>query len=119
MSAQKAKEIYRGPDDLNCAQSVLKAFQDEFQITNGLIDEYGEYGKGQAEDGICGAAYAAMALAGDRREEVKAAFVGKAKYLTCKEIREFRSLPCTECVHLAASIVEGMEGELVISEKLG
>ena len=47
------------PENLNCAQSVLKGFQKEFNITETEIENFRAWGGGRAEGGICGAVFAA------------------------------------------------------------
>lgn len=50
------------PQNLNCAQAVLKGFQNEFQISEKEIEEYRAWGGGRAEGGVCGALFAAERL---------------------------------------------------------
>jgi hypothetical protein len=62
MSIEKAKKYFLGTSSrerLNCAQAVLKAFQEKFSITDEMISQFKAYGAGKAPDGCCGAFYAA------------------------------------------------------------
>ena len=93
---------------LNCAQSVLKAFQKQYDIPDNFIDLYAEFGYGKAPEGYCGAFYAAKYLF--EKENVSSKiledhFLKYAGSLLCKEIRTNRNLSCLQCVEEATRIV--------------
>jgi len=94
------------PDNLNCAQAILKGFQNEFNITEQEIEEYRAWGGGRANDGICGALFSAEGLL--RKigkpgitEEFKA-IVGEIRCLDIKKAM----FPCKDCVLVADGILE-------------
>jgi len=92
---------------LNCAQSILRAFQQHRLIREDEIDEARRYGGGRAENGMCGALYAALSLTDDPfvRDRVRSAFMETAGAETCRDIRRAARTPCVECVRLAASLL--------------
>ena len=69
-------------------------------------------GGGKAPGGLCGAVLASCLLAGERAAEtIKQAFaVETGGHLTCGEIRATKKLPCSECVGLAAELLETHTG---------
>jgi len=94
------------PENLNCAQAVLKGFQQEFKISNQEIDESRALGGGRAQEGICGALFSAERLL---RQAGKAGIteefnriVGKTNCLDIKDTK----FPCIECVRIADELVE-------------
>lgn len=94
------------PDNLNCAQAVLKGFQKEFYITDQEIEEYRAWGGGRAKDGICGALFSANVLL---RKIGKPgitdefnAIVGKVH---CNDIKNAK-FPCIDCVRIADELLE-------------
>ena len=63
MSRNKSLSYFHiPPESLNCAQAILKGFQQEFGITDQEIEEFRNNGGGRAEGGICGALFAAEKL---------------------------------------------------------
>ncbi len=109
MPVERALHAYK-KDRLNCAQSVLRAFQPHPNISDEDILQAKYHGGGRAEEGLCGALYAALRLTDDpaTRQQLKAEFVTKAGADKCREIRRAALIPCVECVRLAASLlVEG------------
>ena len=68
----KVKRYFRGIEKYNCAQAILKVFQDECNISDDKIKEYVKYGHGRVPDGVCGALYVINELINDdKREEQK------------------------------------------------
>ncbi len=108
MTTKKASEYFHGEEGYNCAQAILKAFQTEHSITQEKINSYSVYGGGRAEEGLCGALYAAKTLLNDQKKagQLKQAFTEKAGSCKCLEIMELKMLPCPDCVDLAAQIVD-------------
>ena len=68
MTQKKASDYFHKEDSYNCAQAVLKYFQKEYTVSQEIIDSYSAYGGGRAEDGLCGALYAAKFLLDDPRK---------------------------------------------------
>jgi len=94
------------PDNLNCAQAILKGFQKEFNITDREIEDYRAFGGGRVQDGICGALFSAERLL---REGGKPGITDEFNALTgeihCKEIKALQ-FPCVDCVRIADRLVE-------------
>ena len=106
MSVAKAIRAYTR-ENLNCAQSVLRAFQEDFEIEDECIAAAAKLGGGRAGNGLCGALHAAERLSPDA--EVKAAihqrFATAAGSDKCREIRKLGRLSCGECVETAAGLL--------------
>jgi hypothetical protein len=128
MPVTRAIKAYK-EERLNCAQSVLRAFQQHRLIREDEIDEARRYGGGRAENGMCGALYAALSLTDDpfARDRVRSAFVETAGAETCRDIRRAARTPCVECVRIAASLlvehgrtqVGAKEKDMVVLERNG
>jgi len=94
------------PDNLNCAQAVLKGFQKEFNISNEEIEEYRAWGGGRAKGGMCGALYAAERLLRQiGKESVVEEFNNRAGGVLCDDIKE-KQFTCAEYVRMADELVE-------------
>lgn len=108
MRALDAVNFFHGKEKYNCAQAILKAFQDFFDIEDELIQKAYLLGSGRAEEGMCGALYAAKILISDCRdfEKVKRLFEDVAGSSKCLEIKAKKKLPCAGCVLLAAEFVD-------------
>jgi hypothetical protein len=105
-----ALKVFRQPPDrLNCAQSVLHAWQQVFGNTALTLADLKPFGAGRAPEGLCGSVYAACLLAPDRAEELKAAFVARIGSLYCKEIRTAKKHSCADCVAEGAELLEGKD----------
>lgn len=105
---EKAEAYFHGKEGYNCAQAVLKAFQDDYQISEEKIREFKLYGGGRAEDGICGALYAALQLCTEEQKPALIeAFEIAAKHSTCEKIKD-KTLPCNQCVAAAAQALAGL-----------
>jgi len=94
------------PGNLNCAQAILKGFQQEFDITDQEIEEFRALGGGRAQDGLCGALYSAERLLSQAgrpgiREEFKSR-VGETHCLAIKTTK----FPCIDCVRIADELLE-------------
>jgi hypothetical protein len=110
MSVQRAIAAFK-TERLNCAQSVLRAFQPEKGIPEDAIQRARQLGQGRAAGGCCGALHAACDLAEDeaQRSRLRAAFAAKAGSEKCREIRKSGTLSCEQCVRLAAELVATLE----------
>ena len=107
----EAVKYFRNSDKkkrLNCAQSVLKAFQKRYDIPDDFIDSYAENGYGKAPKGYCGAFYAAKYFFDKKNISSKVLenhFMKYAGSVLCKEIRKNRKLSCLKCVEEATRVV--------------
>lgn len=111
MPVERALNAYKN-ERLNCAQSVLRAFQPHPDISDDDILHARHHGGGRAEEGLCGALYAALRLtdSATARQELQDEFVAKAGSDKCREIRRAARIPCVECVRLAAHLL--VDGKL-------
>jgi hypothetical protein len=106
MPVERAMTAYK-KERLNCAQSVLRAFQEHRRISDEEIALARNHGGGRAENGLCGALHASLTLTDDPsfRDHLRSAFVARAGAETCREIRRAARLPCIDCVRLAAGLL--------------
>jgi hypothetical protein len=104
----KAVRYYRGIEGYNCAQAILKVFQERLNISENQIIAYTDYGGGKAEDGICGALYAIKQLAGDPEliKKIVRQFKEEVGTVYCDEILELGRLSCTGCICTASEILQ-------------
>jgi hypothetical protein len=91
----------------NCAQAVVYAWNLKNQDSPNSEDTFAGCGGGRAPGGLCGAVHASCELAGAEAETIQQSFADKTGgFLTCREIRMSRKLSCSECVGLAAELLE-------------
>lgn len=105
--------FHSAPYHYNCAQAVAKAFQQEFSVTDNTIENYRRCGGGRAENGHCGAYYAAIKLLADtpdKEQLFSEKFTSIANGTDCITLRGSRNLSCRELVKLASNIVEDITG---------
>jgi hypothetical protein len=102
----RAVRYYRGIEGYNCAQAILKTFQDRLDINENQINSYVDYGGGKAENGICGALYAIKQLAGNAEliQKIVQQFKEEVGTIYCDEILELGRLSCTGCICTASEI---------------
>ncbi len=108
MKIKKAEKLFHGIEGYNCAQAIFKTFQDEFNIHDKLILDAKMNGGGRAEQGLCGALYAAQQIIPDIKfiATINNNFIQNGGSLYCKEIKKNKKLPCRECVKLAAQCIQ-------------
>ena len=99
--------FHRKPENYNCAQAILLAFQEEFNIDDEKVHVFKAFGGGRAPKGYCGALYAALSLdlPQEVKNEIESKFIQAARFITCREIKINKTLSCIECVQLAENIV--------------
>jgi hypothetical protein len=103
---ESEKYFHRKPDNFNCAQAVLKGFQNEFQITDETVADFQAFGSGRAEAGICGALYAANYLMQKSgQKNLNEQFMKRAIYEKCQDIKQYKSCSCEECVKIADELI--------------
>ena len=106
MPHQKALHAFKH-EKMNCAQSVLKAFDASHDISEEDITQAKTLGGGRAPEGRCGALHAAMVLTDtpQTREDIRQAFIREAGAEACKDVREAKQLSCAQCVETAARLL--------------
>ena len=113
MSKEKAKAHFLGQQGharLNCGQTIIKAFQEKFSLSDEMIARFAGYGGGRAPEGHCGAFYAAKAILEpchpEKLKDCEQALMTTAGSTKCKEIRSSRKLTCIGCVEKVAEKLE-------------
>lgn len=103
MSKEKALSCFRKPPlRLNCAQAIAYAFGRE-----DLVPQMAENGAGNAPDGLCGALFCAMQIAGEKNAPaISDAFEKKLGQTHCRALKKELAVPCTDCVACAAEILQ-------------
>lgn len=111
MLIKKAKDNFLGKSGLryNCAQAVIKACSDLFELPADILEAHAGNGRGNAPKGYCGALYAVLNVLNikspDKLEECKQFFLKHFGALTCKEIKSDRKKSCLLCVTKAAEFL--------------
>ena len=103
--SDKAAEYFHGKEKYNCAQAVLKAFCDKYDISEKDIDSFQGYGGGRAPEGLCGALYAICYMRPDLAPKLQKEFEKIVGAIHCRTIRRDNTTPCRECVRLAAELL--------------
>lgn len=115
MSAIKAKNNYTGKGvygRMNCAQSVVSAFKDDFNIGDDIVEKFRNYGGGNAPGGLCGALFAVKYIMRQQEnsegiDELEKYFIEHAGALECRNIRGLKKLSCVGCVEKCSEFLEG------------
>ena len=105
MKAHALAVFHRAPENLNCAQAVLAAYQAVSGRKVAPVDDYRLFGGGRAPGGECGALYAACQAAPGEAEALRAGFSARAGSTQCRPLKRELRFPCTECVGLAAELL--------------
>ena len=95
------------PHHLNCAQAVAHAWASDPASAHAAIADHAAHGGGHAPAGECGALFAACQVATRHTRDtaaVRQRFAALHGHTTCRELRA-RRVPCAECVHTAAELV--------------
>ena len=105
MKSNQAADYFHGEEGYNCAQSVLKSFQQERNISEMTIYQATALGGGRAEGGICGAIYAALLVSDDDKaaEDLLHKFHEKTGSIYCADIKQSEE-GCRELVKIAAEL---------------
>ncbi|ACF15152.1 conserved hypothetical protein [Chloroherpeton thalassium ATCC 35110] len=109
---EKALQYFMGLEGYNCAQAVLKAYQDEHGIQDDKkLREFMMYGGGFAKGGLCGALFAAMSVQENPEmvKQVAQKFASAAGSTKCGDIRMAGKITCRSCVEIAATALEAIE----------
>lgn len=98
--------FHKAPENLNCAQAVLKGFQEKLNISEQEIEDYRAWGGGRAEGGVCGALFAAERLLRQaEKPSIVDEFTTRVGNIYCKDIKK-NKFPCVGCVRIADELVE-------------
>lgn len=97
---EKALSLFRQPPRcLNCAQTICAAMDRE-----DLVDAMQNSARGKAPGGTCGALFAAMTLAPERADDIRAEFTNTLGANTCDELKARRN-PCPRSVVTAIRLL--------------
>ena len=108
-----ASEYYRDHRG-NCAQSVAAAWHKKTAQNFTLTEEFSGYGHGKAPEGLCGALYATQRIVEDKHQAecIISKFMHiSGGHVTCEAIRSAGKLPCSQCVEIAADLLENIPDE--------
>lgn len=109
MNRNKSLEFFHNESNhWNCAQAIQKSFQDITKLSDETIElEYRPKGGGRAENGICGALYAAKQIINDsaKAQEIEEEFCKRLGGVTCKELKQNLKVPCIQSVAIAEEIL--------------
>lgn len=112
MAVNRAKNHFLGKEGckrMNCAQAVIYAFKDKFDIDEDIIEKFKIYGSGRAPEGVCGAYYAAKHIleseAITKVNELEEYFMQQAGALSCRDVRSLKRLSCIKCVERSSEFL--------------
>lgn len=113
MSVKKALSNFLGQNNcirMNCAQSVIHAFKDSFNINDETVEKFKDFGGGKAPGEVCGAFYAVKYIMEQYNlkdyEAFEKYFVEQAGAIKCRDIRKAKKLSCVGCVEKSAEFLE-------------
>ncbi len=106
MKPKAIEYFHKKPQNLNCAQSILKSWQKDFNIDEKDINSFIKFGGGRAPYGLCGAVYAAdHLLALINKPSIQDNFENKLAYKTCSELKRKGRVSCENCVEMADELI--------------
>lgn len=97
--------FHQPPASLNCAQSVLDAYQAVTGKYVARVADFKQFGGGRAPEDECGALYAACQAAPESAAVIRNAFAETAGATSCRVLKHELRFPCKECVSLAAGLL--------------
>nr|WP_320133423.1 hypothetical protein [uncultured Holophaga sp.] len=106
MRQRAEAQFHNTPQDLNCAQAVLAAYQEASGDTRFDLESFRAHGGGRAPLGTCGAIHAACLILPEAELALKTAFFQEAGQLDCASLRMGGEISCRECVGIAAELLE-------------
>jgi hypothetical protein len=106
MKNHALEHFRRPPERLNCAQSVLYAYQKVSGDAALSISDMKAFGGGRAPGGLCGALHTACTVVPEKAESLRARFAEITGSVLCREMREANRYPCEVCVSESAQLLE-------------
>ncbi|MDY3914170.1 MAG: C-GCAxxG-C-C family (seleno)protein [Phocaeicola sp.] len=113
MEKKRATDYFHNEENhWNCAQAVEKQFQAHTGLTDEEIEsQFRCKGGGRAEEGVCGALYAAQCILRENKGEEQTALLTEnfSQCLggtTCQALKGELSIPCISSVDTAATLLE-------------
>ena len=103
----KASDFFhKKPENYNCAQAILKAWQDRLGVSGEEIEEFRRWGGGRAKDGVCGALFAANYLLEKQDKPlITKEFTAQVGSAFCHDIKRVNKVSCNRCVDVADEIM--------------
>lgn len=105
IKTQALDAFHREPESLNCAQTILAAFQSSTGRGVAEVSSFKPFGGGRAPDNECGALYAACQCLPEHAPEIRAAFSAELGSHRCKVLKRELRVACETCVGKAADLV--------------
>lgn len=107
---EKSVRCFKGPEKYNCAQAILRGFEDVFDVTEDDVKAHKKLGFGRIDNGTCGAPYAAATLLDNPqdRASLRQRFQERVGTLRCKKIRKAKRISCEQCVRITAEILNDL-----------
>lgn len=106
MSQQALKAFHQPPEDYNCAQAVLAAYQYCTGNTVSPLSEFKRFGGGRAPENECGALHAACLCHPVSAAKLRAQFQEALGARACHELKRKLKVPCIHCVQTAAALLQ-------------
>ena len=98
--------FHKKPENYNCAQAILKAWQSRIPISDEEIADFRQWGGGHAKNGECGALFAAnYVLEKQGKPPVTEEFVQQVGFASCRDIKRINKTPCNRCVDIADELL--------------
>jgi len=103
---ERARALFHAPpQNLNCAQAVLAAYQEASGDQALDLQAFQAHGGGRAPGGLCGALHAACAIHPEAAEALRNGFLQEVGHLDCASIRVRGLDACRDCVGLAVGLL--------------
>lgn len=100
--------FHTAPNNYNCAQSIIKTYQNIININDEEIEsQYRCKGGGRAEGGFCGAVLSAYHILGkDKGDVIKSTIEERLGGCTCRKLKGELKIPCKQIVEMVDDLIE-------------
>lgn len=104
---ETALKVFRQPPEcLNCAQTVLHAYQVYTGDKHLHVEDFKAFGGGRAPENCCGALHAACQAAPSAAAAIRAEFEAALGSTRCKALKSELHIPCEKSVETAAQLLQ-------------
>lgn len=101
-----------GEKRVTCAQTILGAFQEKFDVEDETIDLFAQFGGGRAPEGLCGAYYSTVFLLNEKLPDMvdkfKLEYEEKLKFTKCRDLKA-NKISCIQCVEFCSEHLENIK----------